>query len=126
MSHPIGKEFDKDCPGRAILDHVTGRWGVLILSTLSPGPLRFYELRNRVDGISDKILIQNLRVLAADGLVERTVVPTSPPKVSYALTELGQGLGGHLQSLLDWIVAHTADITEAQRRHARPPGPGPS
>ncbi|MFI6501664.1 winged helix-turn-helix transcriptional regulator [Nonomuraea typhae] len=126
MPHPTGKDFDRDCPGRAILDHVTGRWGVLILSALRPGPLRFYELRNGVDGVSDKILIQNLRVLAADGLVERTVEPTSPPKVSYALTELGQGLGGQLQSLLDWIVAHTPEITEAQRRHARRPGPGPS
>jgi DNA-binding HxlR family transcriptional regulator len=110
--------FGKDCPGRTVLDHITSRWGVLILSALIPGPLRFYELRNRVEGISDKILIQNLRTLGGDGLVERTVVPTSPPKVSYALTELGHSLSTPLQALMDWISEHSVDIMDAQRRAA--------
>ncbi|TDD18695.1 winged helix-turn-helix transcriptional regulator [Nonomuraea diastatica] len=110
--------FARDCPGRVVLDHVTGRWGVLILAALTPGPLRFFELRNKVEGISDKILVSNLRTLRGDGLIERTVVPTSPPQVSYALTDLGQGLSIPLQGLMDWIVEHGEDIMDAQRRAA--------
>ncbi|MDV6271260.1 helix-turn-helix domain-containing protein [Rhodococcus globerulus] len=57
-----------------ILDHITGKWGVLVLNALGDGPRRFYELRSAVDGISDKMLTQTLRNFAADGLVERTVM----------------------------------------------------
>ncbi|MBF8191461.1 helix-turn-helix transcriptional regulator [Nonomuraea sp. K274] len=116
----VSDPFTRDCPGRTVLDHISSRWGVLILSALAPGPLRFFQLRDKVEGISDKILIQNLRLLTGDGLIERTVVPTSPPKVSYALTDLGHGLSLPLQGLIDWITEHSVDIVDARRRAAHP------
>ncbi|WP_338693509.1 helix-turn-helix domain-containing protein [Streptomyces sp. Q6] len=114
---PASDVFNSDCPGRTVLDHVTSRWGVLILASLREGPLRFYELRDRIGGISEKMLSQNLRVLGRDGLVAREVEPTLPPKVSYRLTPLGSGLAGPLQGLLDWVAGHTHDIVAAQRDH---------
>ncbi|WP_431038229.1 winged helix-turn-helix transcriptional regulator [Streptomyces sp. P6-2-1] len=112
-----GDAFRGDCPGRTVLDHVTSRWGVLILASLRAGPLRFYELRDRIGGISEKMLSQNLRVLGRDGLVDREVEPVVPPKVSYALTPLGAELAVPLQSLVDWIATRTPDIVTAQRCH---------
>ncbi|WP_043253960.1 winged helix-turn-helix transcriptional regulator [Streptomyces sp. Tu6071] len=112
-----GDAFRGDCPGRTVLDHVTSRWGVLILASLRAGPLRFYELRDRIGGISEKMLSQNLRVLVRDGLVDREVEPTVPPKVSYALTSLGRELSDPLQSLIDWIATRTPQIVAAQRSH---------
>jgi DNA-binding HxlR family transcriptional regulator len=114
---PASDVFNSDCPGRTVLDHVTSRWGVLILASLRERPLRFYELRDRIGGISEKMLSQNLRVLGRDGLVAREVEPTLPPKVSYSLTPLGSGLARPLQGLLDWVAAHTHDIVAAQRDH---------
>ncbi|EFG64304.1 winged helix-turn-helix transcriptional regulator [Streptomyces sp. SPB074] len=112
-----GDAFCGDCPGRTVLDHVTSRWGVLILASLRAGPLRFHELRDRIGGISEKMLSQNLRVLVRDGLVDRDVEPTVPPKVSYTLTPLGAELAVPLQSLVDWIATRTPDIVAAQRCH---------
>ncbi|MFC8824116.1 winged helix-turn-helix transcriptional regulator [Streptomyces sp. NPDC057137] len=112
-----GDAFREDCPGRTVLDHVTSRWGVLILASLRERPLRFYEVRDRVGGISEKMLSQNLRILGRDGLVAREVEPALPPKVSYSLTPLGQELAHPLQSLIDWISACTPAIVEAQRAH---------
>ncbi|WP_246491866.1 winged helix-turn-helix transcriptional regulator [Actinomadura alba] len=109
--------FNTDCPGRAVFDHVTNRWGMLILAALGDGPMRFHQLRDRIGGISDKMLSQNLRALAGDGLIQREVEPTSPPQVFYTLTALGQELAAHLQGLLDWIALRTHDIVAAQHQH---------
>lgn len=109
--------FHSDCPAREIFDHVTSRWGTLILCALNTGPHRFYELRDRVGGISEKMLSQNLRILARDGLVERTVEPATPPRVSYTLTPLGAELGTRLQGLIGWITIRADDVATAQRRY---------
>lgn len=111
--------FNSDCPAREVLDHITSRWGVLILTALSEGPLRFSELHGRIGGISEKMLSQTLRTLVRDGLVERRVEPTTPPRVSYELTELGEGLTESLRQFLDWIRRHTAEVVAAQHRHDR-------
>ncbi|MCG5215275.1 winged helix-turn-helix transcriptional regulator [Streptosporangium sp. KLBMP 9127] len=116
-SDPRSDVYNSDCPGRAVLDHVTNRWGMLILTALGHGPLRFYLLRDRIGGISEKMLSQNLRTLARDGLINREVQPATPPSVTYALTPLGHELAGHLQGLVGWIAAHTGDILTAQQRH---------
>ncbi|WP_235569864.1 winged helix-turn-helix transcriptional regulator [Nocardia sp. Root136] len=81
---PVGRRdvFDKDCPARTILDKVTSRWGVLILAALRDGPMRYHVLRDRIGGISEKMLSQNLRTFTEYGLTERTVEPTVPPRVS--------------------------------------------
>jgi DNA-binding HxlR family transcriptional regulator len=113
----ISDTFHSDCPGREVMEHVTGRWVPLILAALTPGPMRFFELRRRIDGISEKMLSAKLRILVRDGLVERTVEPTAPPQVSYELTELGQGLSGPFAQLVRWISAHTPEVTAAQQRH---------
>jgi DNA-binding HxlR family transcriptional regulator len=109
--------FNGDCPGRAVFDHVTSRWGVLIIAALRTGPLRFSQMHAKIGGMSEKMLSQTLRTLVRDGLIDRAVEPSTPPKVSYSLTSLGAGLSSPLQQLLDWVSQHTNDVTDAQRRH---------
>ncbi|WTW99937.1 helix-turn-helix transcriptional regulator [Streptomycetaceae bacterium NBC_01309] len=106
--------FNSDCPGRMVFEHVTNRWGMLILAALGDGPLRFYLLRDKIGGISEKMLSQNLRELARDGLVEREVEPSAPPKVTYSLTPLGRELSGHLNVLLGWIALRTPEIVASR------------
>ena len=97
------------CPTRVILDHVTSKWGVLVLLALSDGTHRWGELRRAVDGISEKMLAQTLRILEADGLVNRDAHPTIPPHVEYSLTPLGRDLVDRLLPLVEWI-ARQADV----------------
>ncbi|MEU7839149.1 MULTISPECIES: helix-turn-helix domain-containing protein [unclassified Nonomuraea] len=111
--------FHRDCPARMVLDHVTSRWGVLVLTAMRERPLRFYELRAKIEGISEKMLSQTLRTLVRDGFVLRTVTPSTPPQVSYALTDLGQGITEPLQALSDWIRDHASAILAAQAAHER-------
>jgi len=113
-AQPVNDVFVPDCPGRQVLDHVTSRWATLVIGALAPGPLRFYLLRDRVGGISEKMLSQNLRILTRDGLIAREVEPDSPPKVTYRLTPLGEELAAHLSGLIGWIAGRTADIMAAQ------------
>ncbi|WP_069162088.1 winged helix-turn-helix transcriptional regulator [Nocardia altamirensis] len=108
--------FDKDCPARTVLDKLTSRWGVLILAALRCGPMRFHVLRDRIGGISEKMLSQNLRTFTEYGLTERTVEPTIPPQVSYALTPLGTEAAEQLHGLLAWVGANAETIV---RFHAR-------
>ena len=99
-----------------ILDHVTSKWGVLVLLALSDGTHRWGELRRAVDGISEKMLAQTLRTLDADGLVHRDARPAIPPHVEYSLTPLGRDLVDRLLPLVEWI-ARNADVHPA--RHAQ-------
>jgi DNA-binding HxlR family transcriptional regulator len=115
----LGDVFNSDCPVRTVLSHVAGRWGVLVLASLDEGELRFFELRDRIGGISEKMLSQTLRTLVRDGLLERTVEHSAPPKVSYRLTQLGEDLTEPLLHLLERIRLRTADVIDAQRAHDR-------
>ncbi|WP_129338452.1 winged helix-turn-helix transcriptional regulator [Cellulomonas endophytica] len=99
------------CPSRVVLDHVTSRWGVLVLVALARQGLRWGELRRAVEGISEKMLASTLRTLEADGIVDRTVTGTVPPRVDYALTERGRALVAHLLPLMGWVVANADAIT---------------
>ncbi|MFF1697716.1 winged helix-turn-helix transcriptional regulator [Streptomyces sp. NPDC058257] len=96
--------FHTDCPARGVVDHVTSRWGVWVLIALRSNDLRFYELRDSIQGISEKMLAQTLRALVQDGLVWREVEPTTPPQVTYGLTEFGQEIGEPLTDLFDRIT----------------------
>ena len=109
--------FDSHCPSRPIMDQVTTRWGTLIIAALITGPHRFSELHQRVGGISQKMLSQNLKSLARSGLVHRQVEPTIPPQVTYSLTELGESLAEPLCGLLGWFGAHTDAMIAAQQRY---------
>ena len=112
--------FPAGCPSRTVLDHVTSKWGVLLLVALSEGPQRWSELRRRAQGISEKMLAQTLRVLEADGLVHRDARPVVPPHVEYSLTPRGAELAAHLVPLMLWIVQHAPEIlSDAAARPAR-------
>ncbi|MFE4361320.1 transcriptional regulator [Kitasatospora xanthocidica] len=96
--------FHTDCPARDMVDHVTSRWGIWVLISLRANDLRFYELRESIQGISEKMLAQTLRALVQDGLVWRKVEPTTPPQVTYGLTEFGRDLGEPLEDLFGRIT----------------------
>src|SRR6185312_3186237 len=91
------------CPSRTVLEHVTSKWGVLILVALVDGTQRWSELRRRVEGVSEKMPLQTLE---ADGLVLREAHPVIPPHVDYSLTSLGADLVKRLLPLLEWIGEH--------------------
>jgi DNA-binding HxlR family transcriptional regulator len=105
-----GGVFAAGCPSRVVLDHVTSKWGVLVLVALSDGPQRWSELRRRAEGISEKMLAQTLRTLEADGIVHRDAQPVIPPRVDYSLTERGAELVALLLPLFGWVVANADDI----------------
>jgi len=98
------------CPSRTVLDHVTSKWGVLVLLALADGTHRWGELRRVVEGISEKMLAQTLRTLEKDGIVLRTAYPEIPPRVEYALTDRGRALNEHLLPLMGWIDDNAAEI----------------
>lgn len=111
-----------DCPSRGILEHVTSRWGVLILILLLERTHRFNELGNKVAGVSDKMLAQTLRALEGDGFVLRVVHPTIPPKVEYSLTEMGREVATHVTTLAQWIednVSRVLQIRQERDGHTR-------
>jgi DNA-binding HxlR family transcriptional regulator len=113
-----GDCFNRRCPTRAILGHVTGRWGSLVLAAVRESEvLRFSELRDRIDGISEKMLAQTLRDLERDGLLVRTSRPVVPPYVDYRLTELGAGVAEHVDGLVRWIEANVRGLVSAQSVH---------
>ncbi|MGP3969812.1 winged helix-turn-helix transcriptional regulator [Streptomyces sp. 6N223] len=98
------------CGIDAAFDVVGGKWKVLILWALHDKPLRFGELRRLVTGISEKVLIQQLRELEADRIVHREVYHQVPPKVEYSLTELGVSLNQALSPLGAWGAEHRTHI----------------
>ena len=102
--------FAAGCASRVVLDHVTSKWGVLVIVALAETSLRWGELRRGIEGISEKMLAQTLRILEADGLVHREAQPTIPPRVDYSLTERGQELAGHLIPLVRWVGSNAGDI----------------
>jgi DNA-binding HxlR family transcriptional regulator len=112
--------FHSDCPARMVLDHIGSRWGVLVLTALRDGPMRFSVLGAKIEGISEKMLSATLRTLSRDGLVYRHVEPSIPPKVSYGLTPLGAGLADHMQQLFDWLRANADQVVAYQRHYDAP------
>lgn len=104
------------CPVREVLDRVAGKWSILVVVAAARGPIRFTELERSIDGISRRMLTLTLRNLERDGLLTRTVYPTVPPKVEYALTPIARELHESLVALTDWAGRHRATIAAA--RHA--------
>ncbi|MFJ5988056.1 winged helix-turn-helix transcriptional regulator [Lentzea sp. NPDC092896] len=105
--------FHTDCPAREMVDHVTSRWGIWVLISLQTNDLRFFELRESIRGISEKMLSQTLRGLVEDGLIWRKVEPTTPPQVTYGLTEFGRDVGEPLAELFGRITSRLSAQLEA-------------
>jgi DNA-binding HxlR family transcriptional regulator len=99
-----------DSLAREIFSDVANKWAFLIIEFLGQRTMRFSELRNEVGGISHKMLTQNLRMLERNGLVEREVHPTIPPRVEYTLTEAGQGLRAVVDGMCDWTQRYLGHI----------------
>ncbi len=102
------------CPVRDVLSQIGDAWSSLVILILASGPLRFNALKREIGDVSQRMLAVTLRQLERDGLVSRTVYPTKPPKVEYALTELGRSLKARIDMLVSW-----ADDNHGAIRRAR-------
>ncbi len=105
------------CPMGEVLDQISGKWAIGIISAAAEGPIRFTELERRVEGISRRMLTLNLRKLERDGLLVRTVYPTVPPRVEYEVTEIARELHDTFRLLIDWAKRNGAAISEARERY---------
>ena len=114
-----GDLYQADCPTRGVLNHVTSRWGSLVLVMLLERTHRFSELARRIGGVSEKMLAQSLQALEADGFVLRTVYPTVPPKVEYSLTALGRQLAPRVQALTSWVEENVSTVLTIREKHMR-------
>jgi DNA-binding HxlR family transcriptional regulator len=113
---PSNIHLPGDC--RAISDvlaRIGDKWSVLVVSRLGEGPVRFNELRRSIGGISQRMLTLTLRGLERDGLITRTVFPTIPPRVDYALTSLGRDLLNPVSALGAWAIRNQAKIAHARQ-----------
>ena len=114
----LGQVLSTECPSREILEHLTSKWSVLVLRCLSDGVHRFSELKQRIEGVSEKMLSQTLKTLEHDGFILRTVYPVVPPKVEYQLTILGSQAAEKTMYLIRWIEKSLPEILESKERVA--------
>jgi DNA-binding HxlR family transcriptional regulator len=104
-------------PVRDVLERIGDKWSVIVICRLDGEPRRFNELRRLTDGITQRMLSLTLRRLERDGLVSRTVFPTVPPRVEYALTDRGRSLHDVLRRLVEWTDTHLAGIEESRAKY---------
>ena len=100
------------------LARIGDKWTVMVVGALHQGPMRYNQIRRAVEGISQRMLTLTLKGLEEDGLVNRTMYPTIPPRVDYELTDLGRKLIVPLQSLYDWAVEHRPAMLAAREKFA--------
>ena len=110
----IWNVYDAACPTRLVLNRIADKWTVLVVSSLELGTKRFSTLQREIGGVSQKMLTQTLRGLERDGLVQRTIYPTVPPKVEYTLTPLGRTLVGLVDAIRVWSEQHIEEVMQAQ------------
>ncbi|MFD8640356.1 winged helix-turn-helix transcriptional regulator [Streptomyces zaomyceticus] len=108
--------FVADCRARLAFDLLAHTWNAVVLWTLRGGPARPGELRERIGGISPKVLTETLRRLQFDGLLERRAYAGSPPRVEYALTELGRTLLEPIEAFGVWAFEHGDDVMAAREQ----------
>lgn len=102
---------------RDVMDRIGDKWSVTVICRLDGSPLRFNALRRAVGGITQRMLSATVRRLERDGLITRTVHPSVPPTVEYALTERGQSLHGILAELVTWTEANLDDIRRCREEY---------
>ncbi|GAA3565952.1 helix-turn-helix domain-containing protein [Amycolatopsis ultiminotia] len=118
-----GDLFDPACPTRQLLDRIGTKWTsmtVKVLAEAAPDEVRFADLRRRIPGVSQKMLSVTLRSLTRDGLVDRRVEESVPPRVHYRLTALGTSLEAALAVLRTWAEDHMAEIDRTNLSADRP------
>ena len=108
----LGQVLSSECPSREIMEHLSNKWSVLVLHCLSDGVHRFTELKQRIEGVSEKMLAQTLKMLEKDGFILRTVYPVVPPKVEYQLTILGSQAAEKVNYLIQWVEKSLPEIIE--------------
>ncbi|SKA23510.1 winged helix-turn-helix transcriptional regulator [Consotaella salsifontis] len=111
------QRFAVDCPSRVLIDQIADKWTMMVLTVLDDGPLRFNEIKRRLEGVSQKALTQCLRRLERNGLLSRRVIPVSPVAVEYEITPLGRGLQAPFKALYGWTMANLAEVEEARRAY---------
>jgi DNA-binding HxlR family transcriptional regulator len=109
---------------RPVLDKIADKWTIMILIVICPKPSRFNEIKRRLDGITHKALADALKRLERNGLVTRTVLPTAPIGVEYAITPLGHSLRQPFEALCVWAQIHGDAIEEARVAHDHARGEG--
>lgn len=109
--------FAENCPTRKVLDLLSDKWLTLIVVLLHESPKRFSELQRQIEGISQKMLTQNLRNLERCGMIKRTVYPEVPPRVEYSITPLGDSLYKPISAIHQWTQAHYMEVLAAQRNY---------
>ncbi|WP_371599141.1 winged helix-turn-helix transcriptional regulator [Streptomyces sp. NBC_00564] len=112
-------EGEAMCPHRLVLEHVTSRWGVLVLIELNERSYRFSELRRAIGRVSEKMLTQTLQTLERDGLVHRDAKPVIPPRVDYSLTDLGREAAQLVSALGTWTNERMDDVVKARETYDR-------
>lgn len=115
----LGQVLSVDSPSREILEHLANKWSILVLRCLSDGVHRFSELKQRIEGVSEKMLAQTLKMLELDGFILRTVYPVVPPKVEYQLTITGSQAAEKIMYLIGWLERSLPEILENKERVAK-------
>lgn len=106
----LTKEELPECPVATTVQLVGSKWKLLILRNLLQRPWRFNELKKSLDGISQKVLTDSLRSMESDGLITRTVYPEVPPRVEYALSELGESMRPVIKAMEAWGLDYKQKI----------------
>lgn len=117
MTVPPGHNVAECIRVSEVLARVGDKWSIQVIATLGDGPRRFNELKRAIEGISQRMLTLTLRGLERDGLLTRKVTPSIPPRVDYALTDLGKSLLEPVTALGDWALANRATIDNARQSY---------
>ena len=107
--------FAVDCPCRVLFDQIADKWSMMVLTVLDKGPLRFNEIKRRLEGVTQKALTQCLRRLERNGLLERRVLQTSPVAVEYEITPLGRTLQKPFKALYAWTNDYMTEVEQARQ-----------
>jgi DNA-binding HxlR family transcriptional regulator len=116
MNMPPADVFNANCASRQVLELLAEKWALLVIHALGDGAKRTSQLRQRVGGISEKMLTQTVRKLERNGFVTREVYRQVPPRVEYRLSELGRSLVDTVAALDRWVEDHIAAVEEARSR----------
>ncbi len=109
-------DIPQEAGARRVLDLVADKWAILVVYALADGTRRYNDLHREIAEVSQKMLTQTLRGLECNGLVQRTVYPSVPPKVEYALTDLGSSLLQAMAPLKEWSEHNFPDVEAARSK----------